>query len=123
MEGTLQEATIRPDKAVDLNESEMEHFVRKFDLVVVDCWVGWCKHSKKMDPLFESLAKEMASKAVFGRLDAQENFHVPVKYRVTATPTFLIFKKGNLVERLVGEVSKTELDQSINRYVDERPAP
>jgi len=122
MEGALQDSTMRPERAVDLDENEMERFVRNFDLVIVDCWVGWCKHSKKMDPLFDSLAKEMAGQAVFGRLDAQENFHVPVKYRVTATPTFLIFKKGSLVERLVGEVSKTELDQSIRRYVDERPA-
>jgi len=114
---------MRPERAVDLDENEMERFVRNFDLVIVDCWVGWCKHSKKMDPLFDSLAKEMAGKAVFGRLDAQENFHVPVKYRVTATPTFLIFKKGSLVERLVGEISKTELDLSIRRYVDERPVP
>jgi thioredoxin 1 len=123
MEGALQDSTMRTERAVDLDENEMERFVRNFDLVIVDCWVGWCKHSKKMDPLFDSLAKEMAGKAVFGRLDAQENFHVPVKYRVTATPTFLIFKKGSLVERLVGEISKTELDQSIRRYVDERPVP
>jgi hypothetical protein len=34
---------------------------------------------------------------------------------VTATPTFLIFKKGRLVERLVGEMSRNELDRNIRR--------
>jgi len=123
MEGALQDSTMRPERAVDLDENQMERFVRNFDLVVVDCWVGWCKHSKKMEPLFESLAREMSGIAAFGRLDAQENFHVPVKYRVMATPTFLIFKKGQLVEKLVGEISKDELNRNIRRYVDEVPAP
>jgi len=119
----LQDGVMRPDKAVNLDENEMESFLRKFDLVIVDCWVGWCKHSRRMAPLFESLAQEMAGVAVFGRLDARENYHVPVKYQITATPTFLIFKRGNLVERLVGEIGKTELDRSIRRYLDEKPAP
>lgn len=100
----------------------MERFLRSYDLVVVDCWVGWCKHSRKMSPLFEALAKELAGKAAFGKLDAQENFHVPVKYRVHATPTFLIFKGGQLVETLVGEMSRDELDRSIRRHMD-GPAP
>jgi thioredoxin-related protein len=46
---------------------------------------------------------------------------VPVKYEVTVTPTFLIFKKGRLVEKLVGEMSRNELDRNIRRYVDESP--
>jgi thioredoxin 1 len=123
MEGTLQDGMIRPDRAVDLDENQMENFLLRFDLVIVDCWVGWCKHSKNMAPLFESLAQEMAGMAVFGRLDAQENHHVPVKYGVKATPTFLIFKKGHLMERLVGEMGKPELERSVRRYLEEKPAP
>jgi len=115
-----------PITAIDLSEDELEGFLHKFDLVVVDCWVGWCKHSNRMIPIFDLLAKEMSGKAVFGKVDAQRHYHVPVKYKIRATPTFLIFRRGELVDRLVGEMSKEELAHAVHRQLDflgRGPAP
>lgn len=107
-----------PTMALDLSEDELEDLLRKNDLVVVDCWVGWCKHSIRMTPIFDLLAKEMSGKAVFGKVDAQRHYHVPVKFKVRATPTFLIFRRGELVDRLVGEMSREELTQGVLRQLD-----
>lgn len=107
-----------PTMALDLSEDELEDLLHKNDLVVVDCWVGWCKHSNRMTPIFDLLAKEMSGKAVFGKVDAQRHYHVPVKFKVKATPTFLIFRRGELVDRLVGEMSREELAQAVLRQLD-----
>jgi thioredoxin 1 len=107
-----------PDQALDLSAEKIDDFLRRFNVVVIDCWVGWCKHSKHMVPIFDSLARDLTGKAVFGKVDAQEVFHFPVKYKVRATPTFLIFKKGELVDRLVGEQSREELEHAVRRHLD-----
>jgi thioredoxin 1 len=107
-----------PEEALDLNADNIDTYLRRFNVVVIDCWVGWCKHSKRMMPIFDSLARDMTGKAVFGKVDAQEVNHFPVKYRVRATPTFLIFKKGELVDRLVGEQSREELEHAVRRHMD-----
>ena len=107
-----------PEQALDLNGESIDVVLRRFSVVVIDCWVGWCKHSKRMMPIFESLARDMTGKAVFGKVDAQEVFHFPVQYKVRATPTFLIFKKGELVDRLVGEQSREELEHAVRRHLD-----
>jgi thioredoxin-like negative regulator of GroEL len=77
IEGTLQGIKAWPERAVDLSEDEMKSFLHRYDLVMVDCWVGWCKHSKKMVPLFEGLTKELAGMAAFGKLDAQRTSMCP----------------------------------------------
>lgn len=112
-----------PERALDLNETDLSAFLFRYDLVVIDCWVGWCKHSKHMMPIFESLAKEMSGKAAFGKIDAQQFFHVPVMFRVNATPTFLIFKGGQLVDRIVGEVDRDEMEHAIRRQMEPMVSP
>ncbi|MDD1747019.1 MAG: thioredoxin family protein [Methanomassiliicoccales archaeon] len=121
MEGTLPQAEKGkegdwPEKAMDLSEVDVDGVLHRFDLVVIDCWVGWCKHSKRMLPIYEGLAADMAGKAYFGKVDAQVDYHFPVQYRIRATPTFLIFKKGVLVDRLIGELSREDLEHAVRRH-------
>jgi thioredoxin 1 len=131
MEGNLPETADAmrvewPETALDLSAYEIDRVLGRFSMVIIDCWVGWCKHSKRMMPVFESLAKDMVGKVVFGKVDAQIDYHFPVQYRVNATPTFLIFKKGQLVDRLVGEQSREELEHAVRRQLDllsTEPAP
>ena len=127
MEGNLPEAkdAMRaewPETALDLSAYDIDSVLHSFNLVIIDCWVGWCKHSKRMLPIFESLAKEMVGKAVFGTVDAQMDYHFPVQYKINATPTFLIFKKGQLVDRLVGVQSREELEHAVRRHLELLPS-
>jgi thioredoxin 1 len=111
-----------PERALDLSADDIEGVLHRFNVVVIDCWVGWCKHSKRMLPIFEAMAKDMTGKVVFGKVDAQLDFHFPVQYKVKATPTFLIFKKGELVDRLIGEQSREELEHALRRQLDLLPS-
>jgi thioredoxin 1 len=123
MEGNATEAAGAknsdwPERALDLRAEEIETILHHFNVVIIDCWVGWCKHSKRMLPVFDALAKDFSGKVVFGKVDAQVEYHFPVQFRVKATPTFLIFKKGELVDRLIGEQSKEELEHAVIRQLD-----
>jgi len=123
MEGTSSEADEGkqgdwPDKVMDLSEVDIDDVLHHYGLVIIDCWVGWCKHSKRMLPIYEGLARELVGKAYFGKVDAQVDHHFPVQYKIRATPTFLIFKRGELVDRLIGEQSKDELEHAVRRQLD-----
>lgn len=107
-----------PEGALDLSMDDIAIVLHRFNVVIIDCWVGWCKHSKRMLPIFDGLAKDLTGKAVFGKVDAQVDIHFPVQYKIKATPTFLIFKKGELVDRLIGEQSKEELEHAVMRQMD-----
>ena len=83
--------------------------------VLVDFWAEWCGPCKMIAPLLDELAGEYADKVKIGKLNIDEHQGVPSKYRVTAIPTLLIFKNGQVVEQIVGMRSKRDLKASLDK--------
>jgi thioredoxin 1 len=82
--------------------------------VLVDFGAEWCPPCKAMSPLVDQIAEEFEGKAIVGKLDVDSNPQSTAQYGVRNLPTFLIFKNGNLIERIVGAVPKSILRQKVN---------
>lgn len=76
--------------------------------VVVDFWAAWCPPCRAMNPVIEELALEHPELA-FVALDADANRQTVVEQGVLSMPTFLVFKDGAEVARLVGSRPKRRL--------------
>lgn len=85
--------------------------------VLVDFWATWCGPCKMIAPMLEELAKEYAKKMKIGKLDVDENSNIPSKYGVMSIPTLMFFKKGEVIEQLVGALSKAELKRKIEQHL------
>ena len=68
-------------------------------------------------PIIEELAREYAGKAVFGKLDVDENRRVTMQYQIMSIPTLLVFRHGKLVDRIMGAFPKPVLEARITRYL------
>jgi thioredoxin 1 len=67
-------------------------------------------------PVIEDLAKEMQGKIVFGKLNVDENPQTSAKHQIMSIPTMLVFKNGELVDRLVGALPKDALKAKLETY-------
>jgi thioredoxin 1 len=67
-----------------------------------------------MNPVIEQLSTEFEGKAVIGKLNVDDNPTVPTEYNVRGIPTFLLFKNGELQEKIVGATTKQALEAKIN---------
>jgi len=94
----------------------MDKHIQNFDTVVVDCWAPWCAPCRMIEPVIEELAKEMQGKIVFGRLNVDENPVTSTKHQIMSIPTLLVFKNGNLIDRLIGALPKEALKQKLEIY-------
>lgn len=81
--------------------------------VLVDFWAAWCGPCKMIAPLIDELAKEYAGKLKIGKLDVDTNSKIATEYGVMSIPTIIFFKKGKVINQLVGAVSKLELKRKI----------
>jgi thioredoxin 1 len=77
--------------------------------VLVDFWAEWCAPCRKVEPLLEEIAKELAGKVDIVKLNIDENPETARAYRVMSVPTLTVFKDGQPVSSLAGARPKGDL--------------
>lgn len=105
-----------PNTPLTITDADIDEAIQKYDTIVVDCWAPWCGPCRMVAPVIEELAKEMQGKVVFGKLNVDENPTTSAKHQIMSIPTLLVFKNGNLVDRLVGAYPKDELKKKLETY-------
>ncbi|HHT74548.1 MAG TPA: thioredoxin [Methanomassiliicoccaceae archaeon] len=111
-EKKMQEMAARndwPSEPVNVNDDNINDFIRRYGLALVDCWAPWCGPCRMMSPVIDALAKDLQGKVAFAKLNTDENQRTAMRYTIEAIPTLLVFKDGELVDRWVGARPKEEL--------------
>jgi thioredoxin 1 len=84
---------------------------------LVDFWAPWCGPCKAIAPTIEQVATEFGGKVRVGKLNTDDNPSMATHFAVTAIPTLLLFKEGQVVEKWVGVVKKDDLKNRISPHV------
>lgn len=100
---------------IELSEENFEKSINENKPILVDFWATWCGPCKFMLPVFDKLAKKYSEKINFARLNVDDYQSIAVKYDVYAIPTFIIFFKGETIERAVGAVGEKGLENILEK--------
>ena len=90
----------------EVKDNTFDDFVKANKIAIIDCWAPWCGPCRSLAPIIEELAKEFEGKIAFGKLNTDENENIPMKFNISAIPTLLVFKNGEMVDRIVGAGNK-----------------
>ena len=83
--------------------------------VLVDFWAEWCGPCKMIAPVLDELATEYQGKIKIGKVNVDEQQGLAAQYKVSAIPTLLIIKNGQVIEQTRGAKSKRDLKASLDR--------
>lgn len=86
-------------------------------LVLVDFWAQWCGPCKMIAPVLEELDSEMGDKVKIVKVDVDENQETAARFGVMSIPTLLLFKDGEVVDKLIGFQPKEVLAERISAHV------
>ncbi|HAP00348.1 MAG TPA: thioredoxin [Bacteroidetes bacterium] len=104
--------------ALEITDSNFKETVMDSDKVaLVDFWAEWCGPCRMIGPSVEELSKEYEGKAVVGKMNVDMNSEVPMEYGIRGIPTILFFKGGKLVDKQVGVVPKSVLEEKLKMHL------
>ncbi|MFT5291691.1 MAG: thioredoxin 1 [Planctomycetota bacterium] len=104
-------------QAAEVTDAEWDAEVLKSDTpVLVDFWAEWCAPCRAMGPYVDKLAEEYVGKLKVVKMNTQDNPEVPAKYGITAIPTFLLIKGGEVVKQMVGSQPYAELKKAVDEH-------
>lgn len=99
---------------IHLNEQNFENEALRSPVpILVDFFATWCPPCQQIAPMLDQLAQEVAWNAKVGKVNVDENQQLAAAYRIEAVPTLIVFKNGQIVERLAGVQPKRRLLEAL----------
>ncbi len=103
---------------VKVNNSNFEKEVLKSDIpVMVDFWAEWCNPCKMFSPVVDEVAGEYQGKMKVCKVNVDDASEVAGKYNIMSIPAVLIFKNGQVVDKVTGAVSKSVIKEKIEENI------
>ena len=85
--------------------------------VLVDFWAEWCMPCKMLAPTIDKLAASYAGKLKVGKVDTDSNRDTAMKYQISAIPTVILFKNGQIAQQFVGMRQEKDFKAAIDAVV------
>lgn len=104
-------------EATFTDQNFTDEVLKAAGLVMVDFFATWCGPCKMMAPAIERLSHAYDGKVKIGKLDVDENMEVSGKYEIQSIPTTILFKGGEMVDKMVGFQSEEALKAKIEAHL------
>ncbi|QDP86342.1 thioredoxin [Chryseobacterium sp. SNU WT5] len=104
--------------ALEITDQSFQETVLNSDKpVLVDFWAVWCGPCRMLGPIVEEVAADFDGRAIVGKVDVDNNQQVSVDYGIRNIPTILIFKNGEVVDKIVGVASKEVITEKLSTHL------
>ena len=103
---------------IELTDQNFEdEIVKAKGVALVDFWAEWCMPCKMLAPTIEELANEYGGRIKVAKMDTDKSRQVSMKFGISAIPTLILFRGGQMVKKFVGLQQKRDLKAAIDQLL------
>ena len=99
-----------------LNEKDFDSTIAS-GVTLVDFFADWCGPCKMLMPTIEKVAEALDGKAKVAKVNVDEAESIALRFGIMSIPTLMVYKNGELQEKLVGIKPTEILIQMVQKYL------
>ncbi len=96
-----------------INQEQFDKLIKGGKPVVCDFYADWCGPCKMLAPVMDELSEIYGDKAEFVKVNIDENFELAARYGIMSIPYVGVFKGGELTDKSIGYMAKTEAEEFV----------
>ncbi len=105
---------------IEVTDATFVHEVLESPLpVLLDCWAPWCGPCRMMAPTMDELATALAGEIKVAKLNVDENPEVTSRLGIQSIPTLLLFRNGQLLDKMIGAAPRSKIEAAVRRRLRE----
>ncbi len=106
------------NEPITLSDSTFFETINKFPLMLVDFWAPWCGPCRMMSPIVDQIGRDYPGKLAVGKINVDKNQLIARQFSVSSIPTLILFKRGKLLNKIIGAVSKNRINEMVKMHLD-----
>jgi len=97
-----------------VTDTNFQELLGSTSVALVDFWAVWCGPCRMLSPTVDDIAAEYGDKITVAKCNVDDNEEIAEQLGIRSIPTLIFFKDGQAVDKLVGLVSKADIEAKIN---------
>ena len=102
-------------KVVDTGDADFDVTTKSDEWVLADFWAPWCGPCRMVGPILSQIADER--EITIAKVNTDVNPLTSGRFSIRGIPALILFRNGEVVDRMTGAVPKQNMDSWLDRHM------
>jgi thioredoxin 1 len=97
-------------------KNNKETISKSQELILADFYADWCSPCQTMSPVLEEIISELGGKVKLLKINVDKQPQLSQQFGVRSIPHYILFKKGKILWRKGGVITKRDLEKALKGF-------